>query len=144
MPQELVYLFKCSKVTTVLPINIVFVETNQDNDKESDKGLGLDNIKAVNSQLDENSIDDDDKEFEEDLPIVRSYYDGNTVYITPSCISACMTFLNMDYKYFAGSKDPIEIINKYRSRGFGTILNENEIKRLLEYSSVVPKMESEI
>ena len=180
-------------------INIVFVKTNQDRDKESDKGLGLDSIKAVNSPLDENIIDDDDKEFEEDtkkdrendpepddsynppdnilflpklnykfrisspylphqfeifqtkyteffatvsrfhLPIVRSYYDGNTVYITPSCISACMTFLNMDYKYFAGSKDPIEIINKYRSRGFGTILNENEIKRLLEYSSVVPK-----
>ena len=35
--------------------------------------------------------------------------------------------------------NPIEIINKYRSRGFRTILNENEIKRLLEYSSVVPK-----
>jgi hypothetical protein len=187
-------------------INIVFVKTNQDRDKEF-KDQSLDSIKAINSPLDENIIDDDDKEFEEDtrkdkendkdnenepenepddgynppdnilflpklnykfrisspylphpfeifqtkyteffatvsrfhLPIVRSYYDGNTVYITPSCITACMTFLNMDYKYFAGSKDPIEIINKYRSRGFGTILNENEIKRLLEYSSVVPK-----
>lgn len=180
-------------------INIVFVKTTQDRDKESDKETGkeLDSLRAVNSPLDQNIIDDDDKEFEEDtkkeidnepddsydppdnilflpklnykfrisspylphqfeifqtkyieffatvsrfhLPIVRSYYDGNTVYITPSCITACMTFLNMDYKYFAGSKDPIEIINKYRSRGFGTILNENEIKRLLEYSSVVPK-----
>lgn len=180
-------------------INVVFVKTNQD--KESEKSekpdKELESLKAVNSPLDDNIIDDDDKDFEEDikkdkenepddsydppdnvlflpklnykfrivspylphqfeifqtrfieffatvsrfhLPIVRSYYDGNTVYITPSCISACMTFLNMDYKYFAGSKDPIEIINKYRSRGFGTILNENEIKRLLEYSSVVPK-----
>lgn len=182
-------------------INIVFVKTNQDKESEksenSEKTKELDSLKAVNSPLDDNIIDDDDKDFEEDvkkdkdnepddsydppnnilflpklnykfrivspylphqfeifqtkykeffatvsrfhLPIVRSYYDGNTVYITPSCITACMTFLNMDYKYFAGSKDPIEIINKYRSRGFGTILNENEIKRLLEYSSVVPK-----
>jgi hypothetical protein len=73
------------------------------------------------------------------LPIVRSYYDGSNVYITPSCISACMTMLNIDYKYFAGSKDPIEIINKYRMRGFGTILNDREIVRLLEYSNLVPK-----
>jgi hypothetical protein len=73
------------------------------------------------------------------LPIVRSYYDGLTVYITPSCISACMTLLNIDYKYFAGSNDPIEIINKYRYRGFGTILNNNEIMRLIEYSNLVPK-----
>ncbi len=73
------------------------------------------------------------------LPIVRSYYDGTNVYMTPSCVSACMTLLNMDYKYFAGSKDPIEIINKYRMRGFGTILNEREIVRLIEYSNLVPK-----
>lgn len=73
------------------------------------------------------------------LPIVRSYYDGNTVYMLPSCITACMTQINIDYKYFAGSKDPIEIINKYRMRGFGTILNEKEIGRLIEYSNMVPK-----
>ena len=59
--------------------------------------------------------------------------------MTPSCVSACMTQLNIDYKYFAGSKDPIEIINKYRMRGFGTILNKNEITRLIEYSNLVPK-----
>ncbi len=73
------------------------------------------------------------------LPIVRSFYDGNNVFMTPSCISACMTLINIDYKYFAGSKDPIEIINKYRIRGFGTILNNTEINKLLKYSSLVPK-----
>ena len=73
------------------------------------------------------------------LPIVRSYYDGSEIYLTPSCVFACMTLLNIDYKYFAGSKDPIEIINKYRMRGFGTILNEKEIVRLIEYSSLIPK-----
>ena len=73
------------------------------------------------------------------LPIVRSYYDGNNVYITPSCISACMTLINIDYKYFSGSKDPIEIINKYRMRGFGTILNNIEIDKLIRYSYLVEK-----
>ena len=73
------------------------------------------------------------------LPIVRSYFDGNNVYMCPSCITACMTFVNIDYKYFAGSKDPIEIVNKYRMRGFGTILNDSEINRLVKYSMLVPK-----
>ena len=70
------------------------------------------------------------------LPIVRSYYDGNNVYLTPSCISACMTLINIDYKYFAGKRNPIEIINKYRHRGFGIILNQTEIKKFLEYSNI--------
>ena len=73
------------------------------------------------------------------LPIVRSYYNGKTIRMTPSCISACSTLINIDYKYFAGSKDPIEIINKYRIRGFGTILNDKEKIRFLEYNNLVPK-----
>jgi len=73
------------------------------------------------------------------LPIVRAFYDGTTVKMTPSCISACMTMINIDYKYFAGSKDPIEIINKYRCRGFGTILNDKEKVRFFEYNNLVEK-----
>lgn len=73
------------------------------------------------------------------LPIVRAYYDGTTVKITPSCISACMTMINIDYKYFAGSKDPIEIINKYRCRGYGTILNDKEKIRFFEYNNLIEK-----
>ena len=71
------------------------------------------------------------------LPCVRGYYNGDNVYLLPSCVSAHMTFVNMDYKYFAGSKDPIEIINKYRTRGFGTILNDTEKIHLVEYSSSI-------
>jgi hypothetical protein len=67
------------------------------------------------------------------LPIVRSYYDGNTVYMLPSCITACITQINIDYKYFASSRDPIDILNKYRMRGFGTILNNIEIDMLVDY-----------
>jgi hypothetical protein len=32
------------------------------------------------------------------LPIVRSYYDGNTVYMLPSCISACMQICTYIYQ----------------------------------------------
>ena len=67
------------------------------------------------------------------VPCVRAYYDGTNVYMTPSCISAHMTYMNLDYKYFAGSKDPIEIILKYRMRGFGTFLNKKELDKTIKY-----------
>jgi hypothetical protein len=73
------------------------------------------------------------------LPIVRAYYDGYTVKMTPSCISACMTMINLDYKYFSGAKDPIEIINKYLIRGFSTILNDKEKIKFIEYNKVIEK-----
>jgi len=72
------------------------------------------------------------------LPCVRSYYTGSNVYMTPSCISAHMTFMNLDYKYITGSKDPFDIINKYRMRGFGTWLNINEKKLFIKYCRNVP------
>ena len=37
-----------------------------------------------------------------------------------------MTQLTTDYKYFSSIRDPIEIVNKYRSRGWGIILNDHE------------------
>ena len=68
------------------------------------------------------------------LPCVRAYYDGDNVYMTPSCVSSHLTYMNIDYKYFAGTNDPIDIINKYRMRGFGIWLNENEKTLFLKYS----------
>lgn len=68
------------------------------------------------------------------LPCVRAYYDGDNVYMTPSFISAMMTMTNLHYKYFSSNTMPMEIINKYRQRGFGTILNKIEIKTMYEYS----------
>ena len=73
------------------------------------------------------------------LPIVRAYITDTNVFILPSCITACMTMMNIDYEYFAGAKDPIEIINKYRSRGYGTYLNQKEKMRMIEYSNLVSK-----
>ena len=71
------------------------------------------------------------------LPCVRGYWNGTTAYLLPSCISAHMTYMNIDYKYFAGKRDPFEIINKYRMRGFGTWLNRKEIGQFMEYSSKI-------
>lgn len=71
------------------------------------------------------------------LPCVRAYYNGNNVFMTPSCITAHLTYMNIDYKYFSGAQDPIEIINKYRLRGFGTWLSENEKKQYMTYSMSV-------
>jgi hypothetical protein len=73
------------------------------------------------------------------LPCVRGYYNGKETLLLPSCVSANMTFMNIDYKYFAGSKDPIEIINKYRMRGYGTFLNDKEKIKLVEYSDSIQK-----
>lgn len=73
------------------------------------------------------------------LPCVRGYYNGDTVYLTPSCVSANMTGINIEYKYFAGIRDPIDILNKYRMRGYGTILNSNEKEQMTSYNSDVNK-----
>jgi len=67
------------------------------------------------------------------LPCVRGYYDGTNVYLLPSCITAAMTLTNIDYKYFAGTNNPIEIILKYLQRGYGTILNSQEITKTIKY-----------
>ena len=40
-----------------------------------------------------------------------------------------------DYKYFASIRNPIEIVNKYRSRGFGIILNDYEKLHMAYYNS---------
>lgn len=65
------------------------------------------------------------------LPCVRAYYDGN-VYMTPTFITAHMTYMNIDYRYFTGTFHPCDIIKKYRMRGFGTWLNKNELKEYIE------------
>jgi hypothetical protein len=46
-----------------------------------------------------------------------------------------MTSINIDYKYFAGIRDPIDILNKYRMRGFGILLNDHEKQHMAYYNS---------
>jgi hypothetical protein len=62
------------------------------------------------------------------FPCVRAYYQGTNVYMLPSCVTAMQIGLNIEYKYFAGIRNPLEIINKYIQRGFGVVLNKYEMK----------------
>ena len=71
------------------------------------------------------------------FPCVRSYYNGENVYYLPSAVTSYMTKINIDYKYFAGTNDPIKIANKYRSRGFSAIFNKNEINHMCYYNNEI-------
>ena len=70
------------------------------------------------------------------LPCVRSYYNGVTCYMLPSAVTAYHTLVNIDFKYFVGSHDPINILEKYRSRGYGFIMNKYEIQQYTSYIKV--------
>lgn len=71
------------------------------------------------------------------LPCVRAYYTMSkgsmNCFMLPSAITSYMTLTNIDFKYFVGRYDPINIIDKYRQRGYGIVLNGTEIKQYLSY-----------
>ncbi len=73
------------------------------------------------------------------MGFVRAYWNGSTVKCLPSYITSMMLQLSTDYKYFASIRDPIEIVNKYRSRGFGIILNDHEKVHMVCYNGFRPK-----
>lgn len=71
------------------------------------------------------------------LPCVRAFYNDKNLYMLPSCVTAMMTGINIDYKYFAGIRDPIDILNKYRMRGFGILLNDKEKQHMIYYNGTL-------
>lgn len=73
------------------------------------------------------------------MGFVRAFWNGETALCLPSYITSLMLQLAVDYKYFASIRDPIEIVNKYRSRGFGIILNGYEKLHMAYYNSSVIK-----
>ena len=48
-----------------------------------------------------------------------------------------MTFINIDTKYFAGSRDLFHIKNKYRNRGYGYLDNDKEKQKYIRYCNEV-------
>lgn len=73
------------------------------------------------------------------LPCVRAYYDGNDVYMTTSCVIAHMTNMNIDSKYFTGTKDLFDIILKNMMRlGMGLWMNQNDKQIVTEYCKNIP------
>jgi hypothetical protein len=69
------------------------------------------------------------------MDFVRAFWNGKTVKCLPSFITSMMLQLSTDYKYFASLRSPIDIINKYRSRGFGIILNKAEKSDMTYYNN---------
>lgn len=70
-------------------------------------------------------------------PCVRAYLQNNTFYMLPSFITAMMSMINIDYKYFASSQNPVDIINKYCMRGYSVILNTNEKKAIVLHNKKI-------
>lgn len=74
------------------------------------------------------------------LPIVRCYYqvfnNKPDFFILPSCISSTHVPTS-DMIYFAGSKNPCEIVLKYLTRGAGIILNKKELRGVYNYCKLV-------
>jgi hypothetical protein len=75
------------------------------------------------------------------MGFVRACWNGKTLLCLPSFISSMMVQMSTDYKYFASIRNPIEIINKYRSRGFGIILNDTERIHMAYYNGIKKKDE---
>lgn len=69
------------------------------------------------------------------MDFVRACWNGKTLLCLPSFISSMMIQMSTDYHYFASIRNPIEIINKYRSRGFGILLNDKEKIHFIYYNS---------
>lgn len=70
-------------------------------------------------------------------PCVRAYMQGDRFWMLPSFITAMMSMVNIDYKYFAGIRNPIDIINKYRMRGYGVVLNSTERLHMIYYNNMI-------
>jgi hypothetical protein len=68
------------------------------------------------------------------LPCVRSYNKGDKVYLMPTTITAMMTGINLDYRYFVGVKNQFDILNKYDTRAYGTILSKQELDDMIDYN----------
>ena len=72
------------------------------------------------------------------LNCVKGYYTNidskkDNVFLLPSCIIALQSFYNVNMSYFHGKTNKYEIINKYRMRGFGTILNKTDITKIKKF-----------
>src|SRR3989344_4511966 len=81
----------------------------------------------------------DEIEFELNDEIIskkHEYSDGYNIYMLPSCVGALMTGCNIDYNYHHGQQNKVDIFNKYKSRGYGVILNSNEINYVNKFNSI--------
>lgn len=63
----------------------------------------------------------------------RGYYNGETVYMLPSCVYTLLVNISPDVRAF--DKNPIDKLITNHVRGYGTVLNEHQFTQLTTYSS---------
>ena len=73
------------------------------------------------------------------LGCVRNFYDGVTTRMMPSAVFANLSGVNIDYKYFAGKRSPLEASFKYAQRAYGFPFNREELTHIVRFSSESPK-----
>jgi hypothetical protein len=67
------------------------------------------------------------------FPIVRQLYNGQTVYMAPSCVILGLTGICHDYKWIACKTNAVDLILKYHSRGYNFNLNNSEHAFITKY-----------
>jgi hypothetical protein len=60
------------------------------------------------------------------LSCVRSGYNFETCWFMPSAVTAYSSGYNITFNYFRGNVNIVKIIDKYRNRGYGILLNKKE------------------
>ena len=67
------------------------------------------------------------------FPCVRGVYQGTSVKIFPSLLSAAYTGMFVDYKWMSSAKNTKDLVCKYYTRGFTPILSAPEHESLTEH-----------
>ena len=102
-------------------IRELIVNLNKSSFNNKKRFVLIDNIELLNL----NSINALLKVLEEPNENINFILINNNKRVLPTLKSRCLNF-----KIFLTNDQSIEIINKYRMRGFGTILNKNEIEEV--------------
>ncbi len=66
------------------------------------------------------------------FPCVKSWYDGHSVKMFISCLSALLSGINSTYNWFSTSEKHVDLVLKYMGRGYTTCLSCIENKDLCE------------
>lgn len=67
------------------------------------------------------------------FPCVRGTYNGESIKMFPSMVSAAFTGTLLEYKWMSSAKNTKDLVCKYYTRGFTLILNASEHDSMLEH-----------
>lgn len=73
--------------------------------------------------------------YKQTLGSSRAYYNGETVFMLPSCVCTLLSGVSPDLRSF--DKNPFDTVITNHTRGFGVCLNKNQKQQLEKYSEIV-------